>query len=186
MTVSNLHYKRSNVLYINVVRDPIDRFVSAFYFAQNGDVSGIGPHKTNETNITIDEYVKKSLDLHEDIRRPLSYFFLSDASEDEERNVQIAKRNIEKYFSLVGISEQMDHVTILLQKLFPDLLSGLNNIYRNKNAKMAKATSTIGKVPPSPETVAILKNKLRHDYDLYEYIKKRFYDLRNQFRRKTP
>ncbi|XP_071842767.1 uronyl 2-sulfotransferase homolog pip-like [Apostichopus japonicus] len=51
---------RTDVLYINVVRDPVARYVSAYYFAANGDNGGTMPKRKREMkNITIDEAVKQ-------------------------------------------------------------------------------------------------------------------------------
>lgn len=47
--------------------------------------------------------------------------------------IQQSKQNIEKYYTLVGITEEMLNTMKLLEKLFPELLPRIHKKYINKN-----------------------------------------------------
>ncbi|XP_071841924.1 uronyl 2-sulfotransferase-like isoform X2 [Apostichopus japonicus] len=176
--------QRSDVAYINLVRDPIDRFLSLYYFAINGDKNGVKPVGTeiNVQNKTIDEYVMSGgkVDTH------IYYYFIEDTKENRnlkiEDAIQQSKQNIEKYYTLVGITEEMLNTMKLLEKLFPELLPRIHKKYINKNKERKEGYTTLHKVPPSKHTVSILKEKLKREYDLYYFIKGRFTELKRKFR----
>ena len=50
------------------------------------------------------------------------------------------------------------------------------NIFTEKNSEQENKYSNKNRTEPQPETVSILKKKLKYEIELYEWIKKRFYE----------
>ncbi|PIK35942.1 putative uronyl 2-sulfotransferase [Apostichopus japonicus] len=122
--------QKTDVLYINVVRDPVARYVSAYYFAANGDNGGTMPKGKREMkNITIDEAVKQRTKWKGTTK--LSSFFTERTNDTagDKLHLERAKSTIEKHYTLVGVAEEMDKVTRLLEILIPGMFPGLNKIY---------------------------------------------------------
>lgn len=51
-------------------------------------------------------------------------------------------------------------------------------------SEVRKRFATKGKMEPSRETIAILRQALKYDYELYLYIKQRFYELGRKYMRR--
>ncbi|PIK60064.1 putative uronyl 2-sulfotransferase isoform 2 [Apostichopus japonicus] len=180
-----LYSIRTDVLYINVVRDPVARYVSAYYFAVNGDNGGTMPKgKRQMENITIDEAVKQRTKWKGTTK--LSSFFTERTNDTASDKIHLerAKSTIEKHYTLVGVAEEMDKVTRLLEILIPGMFPGLNKIYTDDYEEVRKRFATKGKMEPSRETIAILRQALKYDYELYLYIKQRFYELGRKYMRR--
>lgn len=173
---------RQDMVYINMIRDPIERFTSLYYFALNGDESGVKPEAPIRKNVTIDEYVKGGASIQSNIYFHFDRDDLNETDDKSEHLLERAKRNIERYYILVGLTEEINATVILLETLLPDLLHGLRRVYRTVVAEKRHDYATKNKVPPSNETIAILKEKLKDEYELYYFVKQHFSRLKKQYK----
>lgn len=138
--------------YITMLRDPVEHVISWFYFRYRSP-------KHDKYNGSFDEYVnddkfnKHTVNLQ-------TRFVSGDGNADLER----AKDNILKYFTVVGITELFDESVFLMKKElgWDDIHYKRENTNRNRPRKSQIAKSTIDKIKE--------KNKL--DLELYCFAKK--------------
>lgn len=92
-----------------------------------------------------------------------------------------AKRNIDQYYSVVGVLEQFNRSLHVLENTVPRYFTNLGQMYAlNVNSMLKNKNSAKRRV--SDASRHLLRVKLSADYDLYEYIKTR---LLNQYQRLT-
>lgn len=93
--------------------------------------------------------------------------------------MKLAKRNIERYFRVVGIVDEFDLTLDVLEKKVNRFFTGIKDLYyQNKNEGV---TRNKGKTHASltKENEMFLKNKFAVDYELYEFVRQRLYDQRD-------
>ncbi|XP_071841576.1 uronyl 2-sulfotransferase-like isoform X2 [Apostichopus japonicus] len=173
---------RENIVYINMVRDPVQRFISGYYFAINGDEGGVKAGSKLKSNRTIDEYIKDGGAVTSHIFFHFDRYDLYETANNSDSILQRSKANIDKYFILVGLTEELEATVVLLQKLLPDLLHGLHRMYKKTTAERRSNYSTLYKVPPSNQTIEILKEKLKDEFELYLFVKQRFEEIKRRYR----
>lgn len=182
-------------IYINLIRDPLARLVSSYYFHRFGDHREAqrtwGFKGTEEEkNMTFDECVKNEMKECVDPQRILyiiPYFCGHEAfcRRPTELALRQAKINVIRNYLVVGVTEELEDFLFVLEKLLPEFFSGVLNIYRtpddNLNSKMT-STKTVNKIGPSPEVQQIMKKHLQLEYDFYEFVKERFHRLKAELR----
>lgn len=145
-------------LYINLIRKPLDRLVSYYYFLRNGD--NFRPNivrKKQGDRRTFDQCV----DLNErDCRAENLWlqipFFCGQDSEcwkpGNKWALDQAKRNLLNHYFLVGVTEYMHEFIQILEASLPQMFSGANQLYE-KGTK-AHLRKTFNKLRPSARTIA--------------------------------
>jgi hypothetical protein len=83
-----------------------------------------------------------------------------------------AKRNMAKYYTVIGIQEDMRATFRLLEKRHPDVFSGILDAY---NATPLWNVGKSSHRPLLPETRARLQRTMATDIELYAFAKQRFY-----------
>lgn len=144
--------------YITFLRNPIEQIVSFFYYTRTRK-----NHRDYNilNNITFDEYIAN--EKFNWTTSNVQTRFLS-GNRFEEGDFETAKRNLENYFSIVGITERFDEsLSVIKRKL------GWNiDYYNNKN--ITKNRPDIKKI--SNKTINIIKEKNENDIKLYEFANK--------------
>ncbi|CAG7718341.1 unnamed protein product [Allacma fusca] len=79
--------------------------------------------------------------------------------------LQMAKFNIEKYYSVVGVFERLQESLFIFEKYIPKFFTGASNFEPEK----------VHPDPPpvSEEVREMIKDKLRSEYELYDFISQR-------------
>lgn len=188
----HLHYvnfKRHNaseVVYINIIREPIPRMVSQYYYARFGDAGEdlekrrkIWP-RSEEFNETVDECVQKQ---HRDCTGHKSFYIIPFFCGNSRYCIQSSRwalhraiSNVEKHFLVVGILEEYELTLKVLERMLPGYFKGASELYHSpKMAANISRTSTNLKVLPSNETVARLRDSMKYEYQFYEYIRARLF-----------
>ncbi|XP_016975941.2 heparin sulfate O-sulfotransferase isoform X1 [Drosophila rhopaloa] len=167
-------------IYINLVRKPLDRLVSYYYFLRFGD--NYRPNlvrKKAGNKITFDEcVVQKQPDCDPKNMWLQIPFFCGHAAECWEPGsswaLEQAKRNLVNEYFLVGVTEQMYEFVDLLERSLPRIFHGFREHYHNSNKSHLRVTSS--KLPPSESTIkAIQKTKIwQMENDLYEFALTQF------------
>ncbi|XP_071948825.1 uronyl 2-sulfotransferase-like [Antedon mediterranea] len=172
------------VRYINIIRDPIDRFISQYYFRRFGDdrnpMNFLGTDQSKYQLQTINECVLKRLP--ECSGNRLQYiipFFCGHSPQCSLLNSSIpldmAKANIKRSFVTVGLLEEIEDTFAVLEKAIPRLFQGATaEIVRRQKQKTSKPFQTKSKVMPTEEVNNILLEEMYWEYQLYDYVKERF------------
>ncbi|MGM0876126.1 MAG: sulfotransferase family 2 domain-containing protein [Bacillota bacterium] len=140
--------------YITMLRNPIERVISEYYFIRRRPQNPIH----NQVNkMSLEEYVDSNL-------APGNYQTIF-ACGDQVPNLNNAIENLNQFFSVVGITELFDQTIHLMQKQF-----GWKNVgYSKMNATANRPTED--QIPK--EVLKKIKSKNELDFELYFYFRKR-------------
>nr|XP_054765981.1 uronyl 2-sulfotransferase-like isoform X2 [Lytechinus pictus] len=189
------HYRYINMkssskkpILMSMIRDPIDRFESHFYFIRHGDLdmskAELVKNIKTESNMalpneTLDECVAKgrlecTLSLYRNMYITSFCGYAPGCSESPSFAFEKAKRNVDK-FLVIGVMEEYDLTMAVFEKLLPGTFGGAAKIYEeSKNQPMTKFKTSYKKLP-SKETYSILKERMKYDYKFYDYVKERLH-----------
>lgn len=164
--------------YVGMVRDPIDRVASSFYYIATQP--GIPVYQNISQGLTLAGYIdsKLGLDPHNYQTRILSGDERYNATWDRvgealdqsmpESALQVAKGNVSNYFSVLGPMEQFDKVLMLLKLKFGFPLRSLLYEQKNVNRERPRSGSLDG------DTVEAIRRANALDIELYQFVLDRF------------
>ncbi|KAK2714880.1 heparin sulfate O-sulfotransferase-like [Artemia franciscana] len=190
--VAYLDFRRigsnTSPVYLNLVRKPLDRLISYFYFLRYGD--DFRPHlvrKKQGDKMTFDECVNQSLQDCDPVNLWLQIpFFCGHAAQcwepESDWALEEAKRNLaEKYF-LVGITEEIESFIEILEFSYPNIFKDALNIFRTSNKTHLRRTNK--KVLPSSKTLQkIQESKIwQMENEFYEFAASNFYRVRKKMK----
>lgn len=163
--------------YITVLRDPVERVVSYYYFLlrnQNNLVK----------NKSLSEFIQTYGGVHNSMTCYLSGLTLKVQLRDPsielksqqfaQETLEIAKANLKQHFQLVGLVERFDETCILLRKI---LGWNLASFYVKKN--VAKHGNLIENLPQ--DTLNLIQKFNELDIQLYAYAQEIFAEMINQY-----
>lgn len=174
-------------LYINMVRDPVKRFESLYYFIRNGNEEGDGADVEMDDEAkarTIDECVEQGV---EECTKPdwayVQYFCGSDelCGNPCQRAVEQAKENIEQYYAFVGIIEELDSSLEVFETIMPRFFQNAR-VVAHDGTSIQNDTYTLRKIPPSEESAKFLatQTSIKFEIDLYNWVVQKFWETRSQ------
>ncbi|KAI6209738.1 Heparin sulfate O-sulfotransferase [Aphelenchoides besseyi] len=193
-----------NPIYINIVREPIDRFVSYYYFLQYGDDYRVGLNRSragrNEVSecrirflmiyrhlITVSNVAERTV-----IRRIKCGFKFRTFAEpkaiasEKPGNIDAlnaAKRHLVDHYLVVGYTERLKDMIIVLERLLPNFFKGAvahyEKLERVSEGRKAHLRSTTKKIDLKPETLELLKaNSIyKLEREFYEFAVQEFDSL---------
>ena len=162
--------------YITVLRDPVERVVSYYYFLHR-----------NQNNIvknkTLEEFIQTFGGVHNSMSCYLSGVTLKAQLQDpnidikseqfDRETLEKAKSNLKQHFKIVGFVDKFDETCILLKKI---LGWNFSSFYARKNvAKHRNYTKDISK-----DTLSLIKKFNELDIQLYDYAREIFEEMINQ------
>lgn len=174
-----LPFPEPKPVYINLIRDPLDRLVSYYYFLRHGDNFRKGLARSKQGDLTtFDECVKSSLSKDCSISKmwmQIPYFCGQLApcwDTGSQWALERAKLNLVNEYFLVGMNEQMGQFVEMLEVHVPHIFKGGSAVYKSQDPIRV----TNHKDPISEETKKILSNTKvwRMEYDFYNFAKKIF------------
>ncbi len=188
-------------LYTTIVRHPIDRLVSQYYFQIYGsgenDIHQRGMLELNRhcRNKTIDDIILNPRSFYRRIFNiyninhpcwppfPVQYDFFCDPvcwelTKKVPRHIT-ATKIMESEFLLVGLAEDMHSYVKCLEFLLPNYFADLTEHYVYGQQDLGKQFKTASKPKLKPETRQKLETLMKNDIDFYERVKQRFYRLCN-------
>ena len=146
--------------YITMLRDPVARVLSAYYFVLRRPLNPLH-RKLKRERLGVEDCLRLFPD-----RQNLQCRFIAgveDAAISNERLLDLAKENLAKSFSVVGICERFEESLILFSKTFGW------EVPFYKNQKVAKSRPKV-----EPKLVDLIREHNRLDVELYEFGKKMF------------
>ncbi|XP_050077999.1 heparin sulfate O-sulfotransferase [Anopheles maculipalpis] len=180
----------SKPLYINLIRQPLDRLVSYYYFLRYGDDYRpyLVRHRAGDT-MTFDECVARQKPDCDPTNMWLQIpFFCGHHAEcwnpGSSWALEQAKRNLVNEYFLVGLTEEMDEFIELLELSLSRLYKGAVQHFQKSNKSHLRKTKS--KVEPAPETVAKIKESTvwQMENELYEFARDQFHFVQKKLR--TP
>lgn len=155
------------VLYLGVMRDPVERVISDYYFNKR---QGRKDLMEQANSMTLDEYIQSK------IENPKSRLVNSAQTVylSGQETAEAAKGIIEEWYLACCAIEQLDDMQRLLARLYdrPDLAPTRVNI-----TKAQKTTTEI-----SPAILADLNERFAEDYKLLAWVRDKF---ENDYRHRT-
>ncbi|XP_071480352.1 uronyl 2-sulfotransferase-like [Diadema antillarum] len=177
-------------VFISIIRDPLSRHVSWYYFmrfgdadmkaselnkglSQSADVAGI--------NETYDECVLNNKAdcawpyyLHMNV---ITFCGYEKKCDSPETALEQAKRNVDN-FLFVGIMEEYEDSLRVLERLIPTMYRGTSEQYFKNKGEFASNSKTAFKKEPSSKAAEIMRERLKYDYEFYYYVRERFHKLK--------
>uniref|UniRef100_A0A6A7G594 Heparan sulfate 2-O-sulfotransferase 1-like n=3 Tax=Hirondellea gigas TaxID=1518452 RepID=A0A6A7G594_9CRUS len=170
-------------VYINMVRAPLDRLVSYYYFLRYGD--DLRPNlirKRQGNKMTLDECVlRKHVDCSPSVLWIQVPFFCGQHAEcwvpGSDWALQQAKHNLVHQYLVVGVTEEMEQFVALLEAALPRLFHGALHLYQQGSKSHLR--KTVKKVMPSEDTIARLQNTKvwRLENEFYNFALDHFHFL---------
>ncbi|CAH1778964.1 unnamed protein product [Owenia fusiformis] len=188
-------------LFIDIVRDPVERWISNFYYYRSSEIHIKRLNFTEgETNQTFEEcyqmWKKKTGCSGKNIKQTVAclkekpakgclrfkvyhsyYSFWFSGKYSTNRSLissANAKSNIEKYYAFVGLTEHFNETVRAMERVLPRFTDELSRAYNAHRVVQVKNRS-LRKARPSNKTIAVMKEYLADDYDFYKFISQRFY-----------
>ena len=173
--------------WINIVRDPIDRYISEFYFLRRASRWAYQADRPPQDWFDLDlneclETIDPNCDLNVNYltEQQLTYFC---GSAPECRTLgsvealQRAKYNTEKFYSVVGVTEHLRISLLLLEQYLPRYFTGLLKLYgRQEFLGKAHVRSGTNKKDILPSNRKVLEKKLKMDIEFYEFVLQRLFN----------
>lgn len=179
-------------LYINILRKPLDRFVSYYYFLRYGD--NFRPHlirKKHGDTKTFDECVKLGQPDCDPNNMWLQVPFLCGHEPacwevGSRWALEEAKRNLEKHYLLVGVTEEIPDFVQTLEATLPRFFKGAYDHFMHNSKSHLRQTTQ--KIDPLPETVEkIQKSQVwQLENELYTYALTHFHAVKKRILNATP
>ncbi|XP_043554654.1 heparan sulfate 2-O-sulfotransferase 1 isoform X1 [Chiloscyllium plagiosum] len=171
-------------IYVNVIRDPIERLVSYYYFLRFGDDyrPGLKRRKQGDKK-TFDECVAAGgSDCAPEKLWLQIPFFCGHSSEcwnvGSKWALEQAKYNLVNEYLLVGITEELEDFIMLLEAVLPRFFRGATELYRT--GKKSHLRKTTEKKLPTKETIARLQVSeiWKMENEFYEFALEQFQFIR--------
>ncbi|XP_038582652.1 uronyl 2-sulfotransferase a isoform X1 [Micropterus salmoides] len=179
-------------VYINIIRDPINRFLSNYFFRRFGDWRGEQNHLIRTPGMKDDErYLDINvciLENYPECSNPRVFYIIPyfcgqhpQCREPGAWALERAKQNVLENYLLVGILEELEDVLLLLERLLPHYFTGVLNIYKSPDyRKMGNMTGTVRKHTPTLEALQVLYHRMRYEYEFYNFIRDQFHLMKKK------
>ncbi|XP_068199018.1 uronyl 2-sulfotransferase a isoform X2 [Antennarius striatus] len=179
-------------VYINIIRDPISRFLSNYFFRRFGDWKGEQNHFVRTPGMKDDErYLDINvciLENYPECSNPRVFYiipyFCGQHPQCREPGVwalEKAKQHVMENYLLVGILEELEDVFLMLERLLPHYFTGVLSIYKSNDfKKMGNMTGTVRKHTPTLEALQVLYNRMHFEYEFYNFVRDQFHLLKKK------
>ncbi|KAL6732234.1 hypothetical protein Aduo_003015 [Ancylostoma duodenale] len=166
-----------NPIYINILREPLQRLLSHYYFLRFGDNYRIGLKRSRAgNNESFDDCVLRGgrdCDMKQ-MWLQIPYFcghhhFCTVVG--SRLALEQAKKNLIDKYLLVGISEQLRDFIAVLERLVPRFFKGALSHFDGLSENRAHLRNTKQKFPPNDHTLSVIRRN-----EVYQ-LEKEFYDF---------
>ncbi|KAI1290245.1 Heparan sulfate 2-O-sulfotransferase 1 [Halotydeus destructor] len=170
----------SKPIYVNLIRDPLERLVSYYYFLRNGD--DFRPHvvrKRKGNKVSFDDCIIKGEHDCDPSNLWLQVpFFCGHSAEcwtpGSEWALEEAKRNLVSNYLVVGLTERLQDFVALLEVTLPRYFEGSMELFTKGNKSHLRRT--YNKIQLNDETISKMhENEIwKMEMNFYEFAAKQF------------
>ncbi|CAD5121520.1 DgyrCDS10021 [Dimorphilus gyrociliatus] len=173
-------------IYINIIRDPLERLVSYYYFLRNGD--DFRPHlkrRKSGNKESFDECAEKDgKDCDPENLWMQIPFFCGHAAEcwypGSNWALEQAKYNLVNNYLVVGLTEELNDFVAVLEAVLPRFFKGATHLYGT--GRKSHLRKTFNKLPVSEETINKFQDspiwKLENEF--YQFAKYHFHFIKKR------
>lgn len=180
-----LGFAQRKPVYINIVRNPLDRLLSYYYFVRYGDnFRPMVRRRKWEDKLTFDECVEQDgNDCDPENLWVQIPFFCGHTFKcrvpGSRWALEQAKHNLLNKYLVVGITEDLGDFIAMLEVILPRFFKGASDLYIN--GERSHLRKTANKQRPKPETVAKIQEstiwKMENEFyefavDQFEFLKR--------------
>ncbi|CAF1224102.1 unnamed protein product [Didymodactylos carnosus] len=190
--INFIHHKQIQPLYINLLRNPLERVISDYYYSRymcTVKKETCFRMKRAYINETLDDCVMRNehqphvcISLEHGVHSAIAFFCgqssYCEGYKTAQRALAKAKSNIVKYYILVGVTEQLFKTFSVMEKVLPQFFSNIKKTYLRRKKKRVWVTPKEYRIEPSNRTREVIYKALKYERDLYKYVKRR---LQQQF-----
>lgn len=187
----NFHkYGLLSPIYINMIRDPIERFSSHYHYQRYGDGNKAvgrrsGAWDKGEKDMDINECILTNHSLCSSDKGffyIVPYFCGQDpvCQSPSEQSLAMAKLHVVENYLIVGYLEDFSGMVEVLEKILPGYFKGAMSVWNQIAKSKIDHTSTRKKLPLTSTAYSIMTEKLAIEYEFYHFIKTRFKILKRQ------
>ena len=171
-------------VYINLIRDPLQQVISAYYYSRETCIYERRCYfNTKFLNETLDECVERRsasqcIDESQGVSPLLAFFSGNQVACERNKTfaVQKAKQNIIDYYTVVGIVEELYNFLFVIEHLMPKYFANICLTYMSDGIKKDNVRLKGDREKNISEaTKTLLRAALANEYDLYEFVKRRFH-----------
>ncbi|CAH1772754.1 unnamed protein product [Owenia fusiformis] len=172
-------YGLKQPIYINLIREPFEQALSRYYYHFE---RGLVKKQLKGRKIqTFEECVVNNLNSSLPIKgcvfssREYVLWFCGhdEACSYMDYGLAKAKRNIEKYYMLIGLTEEYAETLQALELMLPSYFKGMGKIDTNATKKHKIPSSK--KIRPSEKIIQLIKIRLGYNYEIYNFVKQKFH-----------
>lgn len=172
--------------YINVVKNPVDQYISWYYYERFGwndhgfkdgwehEVESGTEHLSFDVCLSRGFKTCTQPSKHSEF---MGYFCGHDwycFGEASEMSLRKAKENIEKRFIMIGLTSELSNTMKLLERVMPKWFHGVNNEFEDTMVQNRSKMVTKHLRKPSDETFKYLQANMKYEIELFEWIDARF------------
>ncbi|XP_065829819.1 heparan sulfate 2-O-sulfotransferase 1-like isoform X2 [Oscarella lobularis] len=194
--VSYIDFPRFGVpqpIYLQIVRDPLERLVSYYYFLRYGD--DFRPYLSRSKmgdKTTFDQCVKKKMSdcAPEKLWLQIPFFCGQEPACWQPGNkwaLDKAKEHLVTQYLAVGLTDQIPEYLAVLEAVLPRFFKGASALYAKNLQKKGHLRKTVKKDPVTAETIETFKKNpiWEMENDFYLYAKSVFEDIKTRTIRRS-
>ena len=184
----NYNYSFKHV-YINIIRDPIERLASFYYYRRDGRFyvqqafrplfSSLSNDSVSERkNMSFDDCVmKQDIECHDwrFVFQIIPFFCGQDPMciYPSEKALAQAKRNLQKHFAVVGYLEKYQEFLEILEYMFPLYFSNARILYRKMTAGLINVIHKTNNSKPilhKTKEILLHHQDIQLEYNFYKFV----------------
>ena len=182
--INYTHYGESMPLYINIIRDPVEHFISNYYYLRHGFANaknGANATKWNhshvvdndERDVTLEECINKQYKTCAKPYSDLIAFFCGNDSwcrKRDKRALAAAKENVKKYYLVVGVLERFDDTLTMFEKILAQYFKYIRIVYKRNQKTLLERSKTKNKSADPQQVRDYLAKHLAPEIELYKFV----------------
>eukprot|EP00096_Caligus_rogercresseyi_P013506 TRINITY_DN613_c0_g1_i5.p1 TRINITY_DN613_c0_g1~~TRINITY_DN613_c0_g1_i5.p1 ORF type:complete len:362 (+),score=70.11 TRINITY_DN613_c0_g1_i5:37-1122(+) len=181
-------------IYVNMVRDPVERVISWYYYVRAPWYFVERKRAFPDLPLPNPNWLKKDFDFC--VRRgdkecsyrtgeersdfgQLTEFFCGQEDECTGFNTKVAMKkameNVERHYAVVGVLEELNKTLTVLEHYVPRFFKGALNTYWNEVQVFSKINRNIYKPSVEDATKEIVRQNFTQEMEFYEFCKQRLH-----------